>query len=139
MITAARRRILLGVVLVVVVAAVIAGLMTAGSPAQARLERLDQRRVQDLSTIRQSVNAYWNRHSNLPAALADAAGTNGQPSLPVDPATKQAYGYRVTGPNTFELCAEFQSSSADAIGWPDGSHWAHGIGHQCFQREARKP
>jgi hypothetical protein len=138
-ITATRRRILLGVVLVVVVTAVMAGFMIAGSPAQARLERLDERRVQDLSLVRESVNIYWNRHSSLPATLADAAGDSGLPPIPTDPTTKQAYGYRVTGPKTFELCAEFQARSGDATVWRDAGYWGHGIGRHCFSREVRTP
>jgi hypothetical protein len=137
-ITATRRRILFGVVLVVVAGAVIAGLITAGSPAKARAVRLDDQRVRTLATITASIESYWSRHSNLPATLAELRRDPNVPRELVDPVTTQPYGYRVTGPRTFELCAEFQATSADGSAqWYIGN-WTHGAGRQCFQREVTK-
>jgi type II secretory pathway pseudopilin PulG len=124
--------------MVVVVGAIIAGLMTAGSPAKARAARLDEQRVRALATITESIESYGRRHANLPATLAELRRDVNVPRELADPVTTQPYGYRATGPRTFEVCAEFQTASANGSSeWYNGD-WTHGAGHQCFQREVTK-
>ena len=133
-----RGRVVAGVAIAAVAVAVIAGLVVAGSPSEARLQRLDDRRVQDLSQAVEGVIMEWNRSGSLPASL-EAAGRMAGASL-VDPISRQPYEYRVTGAKTFEVCAVFDRASLGEPSWQvSRGSWRHGPGRQCFPREATKP
>ena len=45
-------------------AVVVAGFLVVGSPPEARLRRLDGRRVADLRDVQSAVNLYWTRNKN---------------------------------------------------------------------------
>ena len=133
-----RGHVVAGVAIAAVAVAVIAGLVVAGSPSEARFQRLDDRRVQDLSQAVEGVIMEWNRSGSLPASL-EAAGSLAGSSL-VDPTSRQPYEYRVTGAKTFEVCAIFDRDSLAEPSWQTGrGSWRHGPGRQCFPREASKP
>ncbi len=114
-----------------VLAAVVAGLMLAGSPSEARRRRLDERRAADLRQIGQAIDVYWARTRRLPSAPADLTRPGLQVAL-TDPVTHEPYGYDVLGPQAYRLCATFESPS-DRIG--DLPFWTHGTGRQCFDLE----
>ena len=61
--------VLVAVVVLVVAAAVTAGLVLVGSPSEARLERLDARRVEDLQRLSRLIDVHWAKHGRLPASL----------------------------------------------------------------------
>jgi outer membrane murein-binding lipoprotein Lpp len=124
---------------VVVAAAVVAGLIVAGSPEDARIQKLDRRRVADLYSIVDSVNVYWTQHGALPPDL-DALSDELTFSSDADPETREPYGYRVVDGEAYELCATFakQCPSTDDT----CSHWrtqqdaeirGHRAGRQCFE------
>ena len=123
---------------VVIVAAVIGGIALLDSPAQERLRRLDERRVEDLHQLAYGVDIYWTREGHLPASLAELSEEERIARDLADPATGQAYEYRVLGDKTFELCAVFANDSGtDGRDIPLRSFWLHGPGRQCFQLEAQ--
>lgn len=132
-------RVLVVVVSAAVVAAVVAGLVLVGSPGEARLHRLDRRRVDDLYAIIDKVNLYWARKKALPAdlnALADEVVFEER----VDPVTGAAYDYRVLTPSRYEVCATFaiscQPPNDRCWDWQYGGRSEirqHGAGEQCFQ------
>ena len=130
-----RGRVMAGVAIAVVAGTVIAGLIVSGSPSEARLYRFDDRRVQDLSQAAGWVNIHWVRGGSLPSSVEQAM--SGTP-VPVDPATRQPYEYRVTGAKTYELCAVFDRPTLGEPWPPDQGTWRHGTGRQCLPREARK-
>lgn len=115
---------------VVVLAAVAAGLMWIGSPAEQRLLRLDERRVQHLRQLALGVNGSWDRQKVLPATLADIVDGRWLSRVPVDPSSDAAYEYRVTGPLGFELCAVFERASRPR---ETGDFWYHDAGRRCFE------
>ncbi len=134
----------------IVVATIIFGFFVAGSPQSRRLERLDERRVNDLSTIQSQVINYWQTKSKLPADLTILAGLSFGISIPNDPETNNAYEYKVLSNLKFQLCATFETANVNSpptndravkpipvpagIG-PDGTtNWQHGIGKICFDR-----
>ncbi|MFC2099545.1 hypothetical protein ACFLSF_01780 [Candidatus Bipolaricaulota bacterium] len=126
------------VFVVVIVAAVIGGIALLDSPAQERLRRLDERRVDDLHQLAYGVDIYWTREGSLPASLADLSEEERIARDLADPATGQAYEYRVLGDKTFELCAVFaRDTGTDGRDTPLRSFWLHGPGRQCFQLEAQ--
>jgi len=121
-------------VAVVVLAAVIGGIILLDSPAQERLRRLDERRVDDLHQLAYGVDIYWTREGHLPASLAELSEEERIVRDLADPATGQPYEYRVLGDKTFELCAVFtRDSGTGGRDIPDRSFWLHGPGRQCFQ------
>jgi hypothetical protein len=122
-----------------VAAAVVIGLVVAGSPGDARKQKLDRRRVSDLFEIVDGVNAYWAQEDSLPPdlrALGDAVGF----APGSDPETGDPYRYRVLENGAYELCATFSIECQP----PDEScsHWrarrgaeiaGHGVGTECFE------
>lgn len=129
---------------VIVIASVVAGFLTAGSPFRARLERLDQTRVNDLNTLQsQIVSVHWQSKGVLPETLDDLKDPINGFVAPVDPVTKQPYEYIRKAPRSFVLCATFDaayaSDSRTTQSYPvyPGSmnaNWDHGTGRVCFDR-----
>lgn len=124
------RAVVAGVAIVLVVATIGVGVYVVGPPAEQRLQRLDERRVEDLEFLRAQIQTFTALRKRLPASLQEV------PAIPDsylrDPATRRAYGYRVTGPDTYELCGDFDRPSD-----PDRLQFAqnigkHGAGHICF-------
>jgi hypothetical protein len=113
----------------VVVAAVVAGLFILGSPAEQRLLRLDDRRVEDLRSLSRAADFRWTEDGNLPATAPELVDGQSLSRLPVDPSSGQPYEYRITAPRAFEVCGVFErpSRAADA-----GDFWFHEAGRRCF-------
>jgi hypothetical protein len=117
--------------LAVVVMAVVAGLVTIGSPAEQRLLRRDEQRVNGLTQLARRAELQWTREQRLAASaveLVDQYLTR----LPTDPATREPYEYRVTGPRTFEVCGAFERPSRPELA---GDFWFHEAGRHCFAFE----
>ena len=121
----------------VVVAVVIVGVILLDSPAQERLRRLDERRVDDLRSISAELDFYWTRERTLPSSLEELANKPGVFLELYDPETGQPYEYRVLGSKTYELCAEFARDTAEERNRFYRETWAHGPGKQCFEMEAQ--
>ena len=133
-----------------VLAAVIFGFFIAGSPQSRRLERLDEKRVNDLSMIQNQIVDYWQRKSKLPADLAGLAGMFFGIKIPNDPETGVSYEYKVLGNLKFELCAVFDTVNNcepqfggsivkpapvyDRAGINVFYDWNHNSGRVCFER-----
>ena len=117
----------------VVLSAVAAGLIFIGSPAEQRLLRLDERRVQDLVQMARVATNRWDQQRILPAEAADLVDGQWLTRLPADPTSRAPYEYRVTGPQAFELCAVFDRASRPE---QTGDFWYHEAGRRCFALEA---
>lgn len=131
-------------------AAIISGFFIVGTPWQARLHRYDDQKVSDLQNLQYQVLNYWQNKEKLPDSLAAAMDPLSGGTLPTDPQSGAAYGYRTDGPLTFELCANFNASSTGQNatgrimakpasysgegGTPLSDNWAHGKGDTCFTR-----
>jgi len=123
-----------GAAIVIVIAAIVAGLFVIDGPGEARLERLDAARVEDLRRIEQEVANVWRRTDALPPSLDSLRATNRLPADGVvDPTTGAPYDYRVLSDSTYELCATFDRASDTppaSYTWTDIG--AHDAGRQCF-------
>ena len=114
--------------------AVAAAIYVTGSPMQQRRERIDERRVEALMTLAREAHAHARaRNGRLPASL-DALERPGLRLERRDPVTGTPYEYRVLDAKTFELCATFESDTAQRSPRGVESQWAHGVGRQCFRR-----
>ncbi len=127
----------------VAVGAALAGaILLAGSPRQARAERLDALREGELQGIAWAIDRYWELHGALPATLGELAA---EPRVAIeavgDPVTGAAYEYRPAGGRAYELCATFDAASearrAPERGAAPG-YWRHPAGRHCFALEARR-
>lgn len=63
-------------------AAIATGLVLVGPPGQARLQRLDQQRLQALQTLSNAIGAYHHAHGALPGSLGQLAQAQGGLSGP---------------------------------------------------------
>src|SRR5262245_50357063 len=130
------RTFLAGVVIVVAAATIAAGFLVVGSPAEARRQRLDERRVSDLRQIRSAIDVAWTRAKVMPDSIESAMRVQSGDVAPVDPSTRHPYEYRVLAGQSFELCAVFERAS-EAPPAASDPLWAHVSGRQCFPLTAR--
>lgn len=129
-----------------VVVIAVAGFFVAGSPFRQRLVRFDGQKVNDLQVLQSQIVNYWIQKGVLPTTLGDLRDTISGFIPPTDPQSGSSYGYKATAKLSFELCADFNLTSAEAqigpsraiptpIGKGDISEsWDHEIGNQCFSR-----
>ena len=121
---------------VVVAFAVAWGFVLVGSPATRRLERFDERRLQDLQTIAREIQSMVRDENKertlkeaLPTTLEEAAKrARNERVNPRDPESGEPYAYTVKNETTFELCAKF-SKQRD---WDFSVFWNHPAGAHCF-------
>ena len=130
----------------VVAAVVVTGFAVAGSPFRQRLVRFDQQKVSNLQTIQGKTVYFWQQKERLPQSLDELRDPISGFTAPRDPQSGAAYEYRATGALSFELCAEFNLSSKDALNvpkpeplyypYPGGvtENWDHAEGRACFAR-----
>ncbi|KKU66583.1 MAG: hypothetical protein UX89_C0021G0011 [Parcubacteria group bacterium GW2011_GWA2_47_16] len=125
------------------IVSIILGFVVIGSPLQARYQKLDQARISHLQNITQSVGNYWNKKYAIPSKLDELEYFSGK--MPVDPVTKQTYGYRVIDARHFSVCALFETDNIEkeksaaqspyyygytTMGITD---WSHAKGQKCFE------
>ncbi len=131
-----------------VVLTIAAGFFIIGTPASQRAYRIDQQRVNDLSSIQSYiVYSYFQPKQKLPVSLSELNDPIQGFMVPKDPKTGQDYGYRTTNAPgarpSFEVCATFETQSlgtdpsyAEPMGRYVGmdNNWEHGVGQTCFER-----
>lgn len=114
-----------------VLVAVLVGLYLIGSPAEARLLRFDERRVDDLRTAQGAIQSYWTARGRLPPDLDSVPLAVANDRRFHDPSTGVPYLYQPSGDSTYSLCADFARPSP-----PDNpayeTAWRHPAGHFCF-------
>ncbi len=105
-----------------------------GSPSEMRAKKIDGVRLSDISRIQQEVLNRINTSDKLPGALSELDNAFQGYQVPVDPVTKESYGYKVleqpivkfnyttskkemTSKGVFEVCATFDTKrEVDARG-----------------------
>lgn len=133
-----------------VLASVIIGFIVMGSPQTQRLVRLDDQRVQALSSIQWQIVNYWQQKEKLPETLNQLQDPISGFVIPSDPVTGEMYGYQATGKNSFKLCSTFGASNKNSgvgasmprtapvpiKGYGNGidENWQHDTGNVCFDR-----
>lgn len=149
--------------ILIVVASLVLGFVIMGSPSSQRKLRLDEQKVNDLSSIQWQVISHWQQKEKLPAQLTDMNNDISGYYVPLDAETGQPYEYRVVSGGTdpsFELCANFNleskndprynygekpipvdigggigsSDSRAALWYQESNNWKHGAGRTCFTR-----
>jgi hypothetical protein len=129
------------VVALAVLASVFGGFFIVGTPAAQRERRFDEERITDLQMIQNEIINYWIQKETLPAKLSEMENSISGFAVPQDPQSEDAYEYNVLSDLSFELCAEFKTSSRDF----DGAYqmpkyglfqqnWQYQAGRTCFER-----
>ncbi len=134
-------------IIVVVAASIVAGFFIIGSPQSERMRKFDQQRVENLTIIQSEVINYWIQKDFLPKSLDNLKNDITGFIPPRDPESNMPYNYRTVEKLSFELCADFKTSSqntpttviqAKPISTPysngESQNWAHGATHTCFIR-----
>ncbi len=136
--------------LLLVFCTVIAGFFIVGSPAQARLQRLDDQKLNDLVSIQSMIVNYWQSKERMPSLLSDLHDPISGTIVPRDPQTGESYEYSAKGSMIFELCAVFNAEGqlnsymgARPVSAPmiegkaaslENDVWHHAAGRVCFER-----
>lgn len=116
----------------------IAGFFVVGSPMKQRLIKFDTQKLQDIQTLQTGVEQYYLATSKLPDDL-NVLSKAQIISLPKDP-QGQNYEYTKKSDLNYELCAQFNLTSADAAKYEytapryANETWDHASGRQCFER-----
>ena len=111
------------------------GIYLSGSPATAREEALDERRVDDLREAKAGINAWYRTHRLLPPGMDSVNPTPADSAGFRDPVTRTPYEYRAVNDSVYELCAVFSFASP---GKPDFD-WRHAAGRHCFILVSTQP
>jgi len=124
--------------LILVLSAFIAAWFFVESPKEARNRRLDQIVINNMYSLEGAINSYYERYKVLPVSLEDLRQERDlyfEERFIFDPETGAEIVYKVTGKESFELCAEFRTSSyaAGELATPyyRGSK-NHQAGYQCL-------
>ena len=123
----------------IVIASLVGAAFVLESPMKQRERRLDERRLQDVKEISNSIQSYAKKHNMLPQGLAtleeEARTEAGKRRPPTDPETHAPYEYEVLDAQSWQLCAVFSLPSADVNGQTYYEAWRrdHGAGKQCFK------
>ena len=120
----------------VVVAALAGAMLVMGSPASQRESRFDRKREQDMERIAMVINTRARAAKPLPSSLVALAREPGLRLAIRDPQSGAPYGYRITGQDSYRLCAVFNTDTAQESGrgWID-QDWLHARGQHCFDRK----
>jgi hypothetical protein len=139
-----RTKLIVSITSIAVLAALVGGFTILGSPAKARNQRFDERRIQDLSMIQsQIVYSYWQNKGELPSSLKDLEDPISGFSIPTDPESAKAYVYEKTDKLAFKLCADFKLPTLTEktytgmrpITTSENENWKHEAGTYCFERK----
>ena len=131
------RTIVLAVAIAIVITAVVAGLMVAGSPAEERRRRLDERRVADLRDLSSAVHGFARTEGRLPASLDELEKRPERTGVVRDPETGTPYLYVAWEGLKYELCAQFAGPTDEEQGRETSApFWRHPAGPHCFALEA---
>lgn len=114
--------------------AIAAGVWIIDSPTQQRLKRLDGARLSELQALEMAARTYWGEHDALPADLATLKAQPGMSVSTTDPSGGPDYSYRPLDATHYELCAQFDTDSANGRSPQVMNAWAHPAGKHCFRR-----
>ncbi len=93
---------------------VILGFVVFGGPSTQRDKGLDRARANDIQLLQSQIDGYYFEQGSLPKDLSGLSAI-GVSSMPKDPQTGESYEYKVTGKDSYQLCANFVTdNTADA-------------------------
>jgi len=130
-----------GIVSVVVLAFIVVGYLRIDSPSVTREINIDRQELVDLRNMHRQVQSYYQQNEILPESIEQA-----YPDFPapVAPKNREAYTYKVTGADSYQLCANFAKPTPETDRdsnqyysidkYTKNDIWDHGEGEKCFDR-----
>ncbi|MBH41654.1 MAG: hypothetical protein CL685_02990 [Candidatus Magasanikbacteria bacterium] len=126
-------------ILAICIIAAVSGIYLAGSPSQARAERYDEQRIDDMTYLYNRIIDFYEEHDQtLPDSLSDTAYFQDT----TDPETGKEYRYTVIDKKTYSICAHFSTENNMEYLERAPYHnarpvisWKHKKGEVCFERE----
>ena len=124
------------------------GVTKISSPSEARESKLDQQQISDLQDIQWRVEAFYQTNASFPANLETLY--EGLP-VPTAPEGRDAYGYSITGADSFLLCATFANETPESerrspkqvsvaeSSYLQNQNWDHQADEHCFARRLTTP
>ena len=101
-------RVVTGLVVVVILTALVA---VVGSPFEARMEKVDAQRAEDIAALAGAVQSFYADKHALPSDFSKLR--EWLPDQPKDPSTGASYFYDRQGKTHFRLGAVFQTDTTD--------------------------
>lgn len=124
---------------VIILLSFVGAFFLVDSPALSRAKAYDQTKANDLSIIRHTINTYYSEFDKLPEALEDLHNQSAFLQIK-DPKTGEEYEYRIVDEQSYELCANFNTSikglSEKDVQYrfsPDG--FVYEEGKNCFTKK----
>ncbi len=118
------------------------GFWAVGSPLEARALKLDDRRIQDISSLSYQLDEFYRTHKKtLPVALDELSNP-----VPKDPESDANYSYEKLANDRYKLCATFlrttngedpRTKAPYYDPYSQQGDWSHAAGETCFTREIR--
>lgn len=130
----------IGVICFFVMAVVIYAFNSIGGPIKTRQKKLDETRIQNIQSIKASVENYYFSTGKLPDTLI--AINNSQTNLQElkDPESGKPYEYKAAGDNAYQVCANFESdsNSQSADNKYSNELFKHPKGYYCLNFNIQK-
>ena len=136
----------------IVFASVVSGFFIIGSPSSQRLFRFDNQKINDLQNTQWQIVNFWQNKERLPENLSELEDPISGFMVPKDSQNNKEYEYNLISDLTFELCADFNKKSLEAINTDiriakplsfmgefgiENSNWQHSEGKVCFKKNNR--
>jgi hypothetical protein len=118
----------------VVLLMVILGFLRIGGPGTQRMQRADDKRIQDLYQLSAQIQNRWRSGNKLAHDLGELSGV-----AISDPITRTAYDYHAGEGSKYELCATFSAASRRDNAVMNRDEWSHAAGRHCFSLDAAQP
>lgn len=130
--------------LLIAVVVLVSSFFFVESPMEARNKRQDNLIMENLYRLDSAVQSYYNYENKMPESLK--ALTNYEYDKLraediLDPVSGKQYDYKVTGANSYEICADFKTSNVkreDVTDWYYEEGWVHEAGYYCISRKVIK-
>lgn len=125
------------ILLVAMVLVLASSFFVVDSPAVARDKKIDNQTTDDLSSISNGINIYFNEHKELPQTLDDLK--SGNYYLPkIEPVGN--ISYQKISDKDYKLCADFKRSNANDTDeeWQFYEGWQHDSGRICFDKKVEE-
>jgi len=127
--------------LAIVIIVFVIALLIVESPAETRKRKLDNAIINNFSQIDSAMSNYYYDYQKLPENLDNLVADSDflTEEYILDPVTKEKFDYNIKDNNTYELCANFQTSNKedrDDYNYYNKA-WLHDAGYQCLSQKVR--
>lgn len=103
----------IGFIGILVVALVVYIFSSVGGPGETRRQKFDQTRIQQIQSLKYSIEDYYYKNKILPATIDDISVSLTPMDQIKDPETVREYDYKKLDEMNYQLCTNFKTDSAE--------------------------